>query len=184
MEKLRKLTYKLLLGVCALTLSGCVDYSKYPHVGDEVEILKFYKAKAESVEFADTVTTLNVDGEQSSREYNGYYFVKTRISLAVNNSDDAKPIKLESNDFKLKDHVGVAQWSSFSTIEAVKDYSWCDKTISKGESFSFVAAFQFKKSVDLNGCRLVLEADLSNAPGNGVDIVLSENAASFRSANE
>ena len=62
MKKTNKLYLKLLLIVSALTLSGCVDYSKYPHIGDEVEVLKFYKVKAESVAFADTLTIVDQNG--------------------------------------------------------------------------------------------------------------------------
>ena len=182
MKHLKKTTHALLFGATLFLLCGCVDYSKYPHIGDETEVLQFYKVKAEEITFVDTITVLDKDGAESIREYNGYFFVNVKMNLVVNNSDDAKQLKLDTNDFKLKNHVGTTFNSSekFSNIDAFEDYSWCDKTISKGESFSFVIDFKFSKSVDLNKCLFVLEVDFSNKLGNHSDIVLSENASELQ----
>lgn len=172
----------LLLGMSSLVLVSCVDYSKYPHLKDEVELLQFYKVRVDEVAFLDTITVLEKESNELVREYNGYFFVNVKVNLVVNNSDDAKPYKLDTNDFKLKNHIGTALSTSgerFSVIEAMEDYTWCDKTISKGETFSFDVNFKFNKSVDLKKCLMVLEVDFSNVPGNHVDIILSENSAEF-----
>ena len=182
MKHFNKLTHGLLLGASLFVLCSCVDYSKYPHVGDEAEVLQFYKVKAEEVSFVDTITILDKDGAESVREYNGYFLVNVKMNLSVNNSDDAKQLKLDTNDFKLKNHIGTSLSTSFrfGDTDAFEDYAWCDQTISKGESSSFTIDFKLSKSVDLNKCLLVLEVDFSNSPGNHADIVLSENAAELQ----
>ncbi len=165
-----------------ILLSSCNDYSRYPHIGDEVEVLKFYRVKATAVSFNDSIRIIDDKGNEANREYNNYFFVSVDINLKVNNSDDAKSHKLDKNDFKLKNHVGskLSNYDLFSPIESFEDFSWCNQTILKGEEKSFTINFQFSKNVNLKDCLFALEVDFSNALGNHKDIVLSTNADSFK----
>lgn len=161
-----------------------MNYSKYPHIGDEAKVYNYYTVVAEQVSFVNSITILDSENNKSIREYNGFFFVSVQIKISANNSDDIKEHKFDTNDFRLKNHIGtnisLNSGDRFYFINAFEDYSWCDKTISKGETLSFVTNFKFDSKVDLNDCVFVLEVDFSNKIGNHTDIVLSENAIEFQ----
>ena len=114
--------------------------------------------------------------EFSTLEKNNYHYICCSFDFEHDNSTGEGYSLFEKENFKLKDHFGTSLSLShaFTTTNSVEDYSWIGTTISTSEKKPVTIAFEVLTKYSPESMDLYVEIDLSNKPGNGVDILLKE----------
>lgn len=169
-------------------------------LNEEIIVHDNYTIIVNSAKTVDSISTLNKKGE-TEIETGRFISVNLTISQKTDGSIDGH--KLDCNDFKMKDHTGtyiplnkigslvgwdmidlhidsakngfVISSADFRTQNAIKDYSFYNKTIVPGDSYNINIFFEMKKNYYVESEIMVLEIDfLGGWWGNhkGEDIIL------------
>lgn len=164
-----------------------IDEVYYTNIflGEEFELHDGnYSAIVKSAYTKESIEIINKNGESNQKEGN---FVCVDFFLFQKEESKQKDYKIDSNDFKLKDHTGVHvpasdiaglvgwdmvdyKWdqakngfvvssAEFSTRNSIKDYSYIGKEISTGKSLEFTIYFEMDAKYKVENEIMVLEVD-------------------------
>lgn len=154
-------------------------------LGEEFELHDGnYSVIAKSAYTKESIEIIDKNGESNQKEGN---FVCIDFFLFQKEESKQKDHKIDSNDFKLKDHTGVHvpasdiaglvgwdmvdyKWdqakngfvvssAEFNTRNSIKDYSYIGKEISAGKSLEFTIYFEMDAKYKVESEIMVLEVD-------------------------
>lgn len=176
-----------------------VTEAKY-FISDSVEVHQNFNIKVLSTRTVNTISILKKENDISKTTVEGNY-IAVEIEI-FKKATSEKEHKLDSNDFKLKDHTGlyiplntimsffninavdmhidtdengfIRSDVDFSTRNAVKDFTWINKQITV-EVMNFVIYFEMNENYKVEENVMVLEIDFyvgKSGIKKGEDVVL------------
>lgn len=167
---------KLSLLIASLMLIGC-NQQEYPRrIGKECNFADHLKVTLSKVEEKNSIQIKeSKDSEEfSTLEKNGFHYICCSFDFKCDNATEAKYTFADKDNFKLKDHPGIAigGGKTFTTLEAIKDYSWLNSEIKTSETLAIAVAFEISTKFSPTSMDMYVEIDLPNETG--IDILLKD----------
>jgi len=169
-----------------LSLTGCqpAEYALVALPTEEIDFLSDYKVRVLETSFSESASLRPETPDQElvlSSAPNGKQYLNITLELTrIVTVDQSHDHALDENDFKIKDHTGVASpgyVGVFSTVTSLTDYSWVNDSIEPGEGpVSFDLLFELGTGIGFTKNLMVLEVDFSSFSV-GVDIPLTQKVA-------